>query len=241
MPPSPQYTLPIGKVVNTSFSIYFRNLALLLALAGLILGPWIVVRIWFETDPRSTTLALVALVLQIGLGQVLTGAVTYGVVQHMSGARPGLQQVLAVGVRSFFPALITGWIWALLVFGGLILFVVPGILAAVWFYPAVPACVIERLGVRGALTRAEALTKGARWQILGALALMLLIVVAAFGIPGAIVAMLRGASDEPPAWFDIPMTLLLAPLLSIFPAVVYSMLREGKENVDAKQLAAVFA
>jgi len=253
------FPLPIGGVVGTAFSVYLRNLPMLFALTAIVHLPWIVLRLWLATDPRDLTLALLTLGAQLGLGQVLSGAVTYAVVQHMTGNRIALPQAIVIGVRSFLPVVVTGLVsWLVILLGAFLcalaagmqsvplailglVALVPGIFVMVLLYPAIPVCVAERAGVGRSLSRALSLTKGSRWQIFGAIVLMGVVAILVFALPAAIVVMAVGPAGEEPAWFDILRNLLMSPFLALFPAVVYSMLRRGKENLDVQQLAAVFA
>ena len=45
---------------------------------------------------------------------------------------------------------------------------------------------------------------------------------------------------EFPAWIEVAMNVVVAPFGATMPAVCYFLLRTGKENVDAKDVAAVF-
>ena len=229
------FTLPVGGVVSTSMAVYFRNLVPMIVLTVVLMFPWIVARLWFETDQSNIPLAVGTALLQLVLAQVLTGAITYGVVQHLNGERIGLQQAVNVGVRSFWAAAVTGFVWGLLVTIGFVLLVVPGIIVATWLYPVVPVAVVERTGISGSFGRALELTKGSRWQVFGALLLLGVVFLFVFVLPMTIAAMATGIQQSPPVWFDIGLTILITPFMATFPAVVYSMLRrrQGERGPEA--------
>jgi uncharacterized membrane protein len=76
---------------------------------------------------------------------------------------------------------------------GIILLIVPGIMLAIRWSVALPACVVENLGPLAAMRRSAELTKGHRWKIFGVFILILVIVLIAAMIIGLIVAAVVGA------------------------------------------------
>jgi hypothetical protein len=83
------------------------------------------------------------------------------------------------------------------------------------------------------------LTRGNRWQVFGAVLLFFLVLIGG----GAVVALMAtGMNPEKglPAWLEVTINLVLAPIGATLPAVCYFMLRRGKESVDPQEIAAVF-
>jgi uncharacterized membrane protein len=70
-------------------------------------------------------------------------------------------------LTGFVPYLITSVLYGLIVFGGLLLLIVPGILWAVKFGYATFAVVDKKLDPIEALRESSRLTKGERWHLLG--------------------------------------------------------------------------
>jgi hypothetical protein len=242
------YRLPVGGLVAKSIGIYFGNLVPFVVLALVTLAPWIVFRFYLEANPPPvrrddpldvSLMPLLGMVLQMLGQQVLAGALTFGVVQRLRGIPTDLGQVLSVGVKSFLRVLVVGIVYGVLVAIGFVFLVVPGLMLLTIFFVALPAAVLENKGLGGAMQRSSELTRGNRWPILGALLL--------FGVVMWTVMMVfwftlaQGADIERlPAWIEVVYTVVLAPFGATMPAVCYYMLRMGKENVDAKQIAAVF-
>lgn len=247
------YRLPIGGLVAKSIGIYLGNLLPFVVLAAIALAPWIVMRFYLEANPPRVPaggkpgfepLPLAAVVLQQLGAQVLTGALTFGVVQKLRGIPTDLGQVLTIGFKSFLRVLVVGIVYGLLVGLGTVLLVVPGMIVMTIFYVALPAAVLENKGVGGAMARSSDLTRGNRWQIFGAVLLFAVVMFGATLLIGLLLylTMKDQALQEGsiPAWLEVAFTLLLAPFGATMPAVCYFLLRTGKENVDAKQVAAVF-
>jgi len=120
---------------------------------------------------------------------------------------------------------------------GAILFVVPGIIAALALWVAVPVAVVERPGVINSLKRSIELTNGYRWSILG------LLVVAS--IVGAVVSYAASLLLDPTSPLPAAITSIVDGVTAAFSAIVaavgYQQLRQAKEGVNVDQLAAVFA
>lgn len=105
---------------------------------------------------------------------------------------------------------------------GLILLIVPGVIAALILIASVPAFVVEGLGVFDAMSRSAELTRGNRMRILavGLIVLGIYIAVALIG------ALLVAATPVIGVLALIIVAVLLYPYVSIITAVLYFRLRE---------------
>ncbi len=149
-------------------------------------------------------------------------------------------------------ALGTAWLTNLIVGLGVLCFVIPGVIASLWFCVAIPASVAEGMTARRAMDRSKELTEGYRSTAL-ALNLgyggLLIAVVIASVVPTVLVEMDASASGHPVnAWLMVALTVLPTAVQSLVVAygsalftVFYARLREVKDGVDADALAAVFA
>ena len=176
------------------------------------------------------------------LSFLLIGAVVYGTVSELRGRRAGLGECVARGVALIPTVLGVAILTALAIWLGSILFLVPGVIALVMLWVAIPVAVVERPGVFASLGRSRALTKGSRWRVFGLIALVGLLwmlavwvvlaisVFSGFG-PGTLTVMMVAL------WI---LTALFTALYAVVCAVGYHDLRVSKEGVDAQQIAAVF-
>ena len=189
----------------------------------------------------------------MGLGLLLTmalnvlqfGAVTYGTVQHLNGARASPGRMLSVALRRSMPVLGTSTVVGVVALAGFALLFVPGAMFVVASCVAVPAAVVERPGVVGALQRSFDLTRGLRWPLFAtggvvlvvlwllSLGIQLVVTVAALAIPAAqrFPATLIGSQLGNALFSAIPLVAF---------AVCYHDLRLAKEGVDTAELAKVF-
>jgi hypothetical protein len=161
--------------------------------------------------------------------------VSFGVVQKLRGLPASLDQTLGTGVKSFVTVLAVSIVTGLLIGVGMILLVVPGLMLMTIWYVAVPAAVLERRAVGVAMQRSSDLTRGSRWPIFGAAVLFLVLTIGSDQLLGWA---LTDSGTE--VWVDVVVNVLLTPFGATMSGVCYFLLRTGKENIDAKQIAAVF-
>jgi hypothetical protein len=246
------YVLSIGDLVGKSLSIYFRNILPFTLIAAAVLSPWIAFEFWFdayadglsvENEDAALIIALGglgSLIFQTALAFMMTGALTYGVVQQLRGEPASVAEALNQGVASFFRVLGTSLLVGLRVVLWSLLLYVPGIIEQVRLYVAIPAAVMEGKSAGEAVERSVRLTDGSRWQIFGSWMLIGVLGAVIGGILGASLFMLNDGFDPDSPWVGVIAQLLLTPFGATMGATAYFLLRMGKENVDAKQIAAVF-
>jgi hypothetical protein len=231
----------IGEVLKQTFSVYFANFSAFVAICTLVLIPSVLTQIWVTLqqieDPFSVPWGgLLLMALNFLLVPLATAALTYGVFQYVRGRKATIAECLSQGLKRLFPVIGVSFLVGVITVFALLLLVVPGIIAAVVLSAAVPAAVIERPGVTGALSRSAELTKGDRWPVFGVLFLLF---VLSF-IVGFPVGMLQLVS--------LPLYLVGAVLIQIVftglratsGTLIYYHLRKAKEAIDVEDIAAVF-
>ncbi len=253
MPRSPAFHLSLGTLLSTSLGSYFRNFLPFTLLSLLLLSPWIALR-WYiamrldamqESPDRDAALGtsmlqIAAFLLQTLLTYILTGALCFGVVQQLRGQRAGLATVLTQGLQTFTRVLGTGLLCGVRILLFSLLLWVPGIIESIKLYVAIPAAVMEGKSGGQAVARSMALTDGSRWQIFSS---VLLMGIVSAGLGALIVFIMlsgNGADVSDSLWFEVAIALVVNSISATMMSVCYFMLRQGKENVDAKQIAAVF-
>jgi hypothetical protein len=176
--------------------------------------------------------------LSIVLGTLAQAVVLYGAFQDMRGRPVTLGDCLRIGLSRFFPIIGLAICMSLGMMVGLLLLVVPGVILAVMWFVATPACVVEQLGPLASMGRSRALTKGHRWKIFGMLLLVLIgagivsvVIEAALGLTGNTVLVTLGTLVWTGVW---------GAFYAIFVVVTYHDLRVAKEGIDIHQIASVF-
>jgi hypothetical protein len=99
---------------------------------------------------------------QILFGFVAQGALAYGAFQSMRGREFGLGEALKRCLANMGPIFVTSLLATVITVAGILLFVVPGVIAGIALTVAIPVCVVECLGPIASLRRSAALTSGAQ-------------------------------------------------------------------------------
>jgi hypothetical protein len=258
--------LEVGDSIGQAFSIWFGNLIPFSGLALLVYAPFLIV-VWMfysrspmaDPDAVRTFQLVVNLADKLFFSMLLAGAVTYGVVMQLRGQRAAMGRSLTMGlsrlIHVLLVSIVMALVYAMVLAAGLLPAVVSPVLGIVTilvagvfvilffcrFFVAIPAVVVEQIGVGEALGRSSYLTKGFRGTIFGVwflfailVGLMMLPVVFAVGM------MLTGIAPWVEQVVVAVIGVLLSPLSAILPCVVYHALRTTKEGVNTEDLAAVF-
>jgi hypothetical protein len=172
---------------------------------------------------------------------VEAGAITHGVIHHLAGKKVSLGAMVGAGVRRAIPLLVVGVLCYLVVALGTVLLLVPGVYLACALAVAIPAVVVERPGLVGAMKRSFALTKGKRFSVFVVFLVMFLVAMGVAMFASVALPMLT-ASFSPMlgTLVGAVVNLVFGTLLWVAPGVVYHDLRVAKEGIATAQLAAVF-
>lgn len=252
-----QEKLDIGRVIQTTLAIVGRNFGLLAGLSGLmIVVPYAL--ILAVTIPFAGSFmtggapAAMAALFPLILGFLLVFALIWAAFQaaamhvaitDLNGARPDFGTSLGVGVRNALPVIAVVILAMLAVWAGLILLIVPGIMIAIAFILAVPARVVEKVGVFQSFSRSRALTRNNRWRIFA----LLFVYMITVWVLELVIASLTGGFNPTNMGF-IVLRGLMGLVVSFVGGMVtttgiatlYFELRRIKEGVGASELAAVF-
>lgn len=241
-----------GRVVERTFSSIGRNWIVFLASSTLLVGIPSLLQVYGQgmvaTGLNSASLAVMGIgwVLWLVGTYVLQAVVVKTTVNDMNGRKTALSDALANGLGMFLPlfglAIVTGFI----MFIGLLLLVVPGIIVAVALSVAAPALIMERRGISESLQRSRDLTRGCRWRIFGLFVVYVIAVWLIELLLGGIGLAAFGSGAVGPA--NIPVTMVTTALSTIVSGVItsagaaalYYELRGVKEGVGPEQLASVF-
>lgn len=242
----------VGNALGTSFRVWFRNFLPFTILNALLYVPLLV---WGSTVMHGeVTLEKVAsldrFVLIFGLSSFLiqmflVSTVTYGVVMELRGQRASMAANLRVGISRLLPSLLVTLLWALCVGLGFLALIVPGLILYCMFFVAVPASVIERPGIGGALSRSRQLTSGSRP---GIFALILIVGLVSLGVEKLLEGALLDTSDPGKVMASVRVYVYASAAFEIvagvfgavLAAVTYAQLRFSKEGASADELARVF-
>ncbi|HEY6099658.1 MAG TPA: hypothetical protein VIW03_09525, partial [Anaeromyxobacter sp.] len=174
----------VGRVLSRTASVWWKHLLPFTAMSVVVYAPFAAIFAVFfgmasplrapaspfpEEDFRKLFVAFgLVWAFTIVAAVIQAGAVTFGTVRHLSGERARFLEMLRAGFRRGLPVVAVGFVlWIAVVLGMLLLFV-PGLLMLVASSVAIPAAVVERPGVIGAIKRSFALTRGCRGALFAA-------------------------------------------------------------------------
>ena len=151
------------------------------------------------------------------------------------GRRPNLTASLRVVVSKIFSLLSAGFIIGALVILGLVLFIVPGIIAAVSFSLTIQVIIIERSGVFESLRRSRKLVSREWWQAFSVLAFTFLLTAIA-GVIGDIVLSLPLIVGDR---FELLIASIIVsaakPLQPVALTYLYYSLSAGQKILEAQK------
>lgn len=166
--------------------------------------------------------------------------VTEAAILGGAGKKVEAGALLGHAFANIFPLIGIGILVTLIVIGGMILLIVPGIMWALATCIAVPAYVGQPgIGIGGAISRSFELTRGSRWWLL-LIFIVGMVAVVAIGAAweGVVLAMpqyplvdLLGSSA---------VNGLADVLSNVFVAAIYVALRESREGLAPDRAASVF-
>jgi hypothetical protein len=255
-------TMSIGRVLERAFIAVRTNpgvifgLALLIgAIPGLIMT-YLFLQMGLGTPGAITSgtvsmsaiigASLVMALISIVISALVQGALTRATVVASEGGKVSFGDSLSTGLRVALPLIGLAIVSGIGIMLGLVLLIVPGIILLLMWSVAVPALVVERIGVFEALARSNELTKGAKWRILGLAIIifiaywLLSIVLGLFGLAGYAASSAAGLSVANLIGGIVMGTLFNTAWGTIQPSL-YVELRQWKEGTDVESLKQVFA
>ncbi len=255
-------TVSIGRVLERAFAAVRTNPGVILGLALLIGAvPGLIITYLFVqmglgspeaiTSGAISSSAIIAAVLVSGLVSVVIaalvqGALTRATVVASEGGKVSFGDSLSTGLSVVLPLIGLAIISGVGIMLGMILLIVPGVILALMWSVAVPALVVERVGVFEALGRSNALTKGAKWKIFG----LALIILVAYWLLSVVLGLVGLAGYAANSMAGLTATNLIGGIIlgtlfntawgTIQPSL-YVELRQWKEGTDVQTLQQVFA
>lgn len=245
----------VSNVLNRSIAIMMRNWLPFSLLAAVCQLPVLVLQLLFgdpnqlaeaarrgeQPDPAllltSAGLALGFGLLAAFLAILQQAVILHGAFQDMRGRPVRLEESVRLAMGRLLP------VFGLMVVMGLgvgfacLLLLVPGLMLAVAWQVALPACVVERLGPIRSLSRSAQLTKGHRWKLFG---LMLVVILIGALAGGTVAGAALTAGRVPGLVLRWLVNAVVGAYGAIVAIVAYHDLRVVKEGIDTDRIAAVF-
>ena len=176
-------------------------------------------------------------IVHLVLSSLAQAMVVYAAFQDLRGrtvsaaesASHGLSQLVSVIGLSILVGIVVGI--------GMVLLIIPGLIAITALAVALPVCVVERDGPSSSMRRSANLTSGHRWPIFGVAFAVGVISIAV----GYLIAVALGRTNTTTittlTWV---WTTILLSFQSVYAAILYHDLRATSEGIGVEEIAAVF-
>ena len=219
-------TWNLDTALITTFTLVRDNFMAFFAVALLFTAPMLL--IGFVDGEFAVTL-----VVGVVANVLLTVSLTIGAIQALAGARPASPSWCSRSAPPDLGRLLgLGIVQHVVIMLGLIALIAPGLYVLSLWMVAMPAIIVERLTVGGALDRSAALTRERRWLVLGVFVLVAIPAILAVEILGALTGMVIVT------WL---LEAALSTVLVSLTVVFYALLRSEKEGTTPAQIAAALS
>lgn len=242
--------LAFGELLDQAFGLFRRNF-MVLAVVSLVCSGLPALLMLMSNAQGGTgsasLLGVIGLLLSILGSAMASGASTFVVSEQYLGRELAAGDALARTWPKAWQIILTSMGVGIITMLGMILLIVPGVIAFTGLSLAVTIVAVEGLANDKARSRSWDLTKGHRWTVLGLLLIYFVILVigfmavafagALFGGSEALVAPGGGTPALIVNALSSLVTMLINPLLYCIIVVVYYDLRVRKEAFDLDLLA----
>ncbi|MDH4112389.1 MAG: hypothetical protein OEV60_06850 [Actinomycetota bacterium] len=247
--------------MSTAFEIYKANAQNLVMIVAIVVVPLTFISAFiggvvFAPDTETITIlgesvetvstraagtaiivALVTALIGVIISAVLQAAIMRGAAQGSIGDAVDIDASYKWGFARFGSVILISILVGLAVAGGLILFIIPGLIFAVMFSVAIPALVVENRRGTDAMSRSWNLVKGHFWHAVGVIILAAIITAVVGGIIGAIGGAI--SSNWFIGWiFQAIAQIITAPFAALVSVLLYLDLRARVEALTADGLRA---
>jgi hypothetical protein len=241
----PQGAIPpkgLGDILSQAFNVYKANAGKLVVIVALVVVPLTLVSTLLAELARSpdvdggvmTALLVAAITVAISviIWSLLEAAILRAAAQATLGDPIDVEASYRWGFRRIGSVILVSVLFALAVIGGLILFVIPGLIFIVMLSVSIPALIVEGRRGSDALGRSWSLVKGNFWHVVGVIVVAGLITGVVSGIIGAI-----GGNAWFLRWvFTSLGTIVTAPFTALVTVLLYVDLRARSEALTVATL-----
>jgi hypothetical protein len=187
----------------------------------------------------ATALPLLGQLLAFVLGAFGQAIVAHAAFQDMRGRPVSLAESVRFGMSRFLPLIGLSVSVMALTMASFVLLIVPGFIVMTMLSVATPVCVVEQLGPFRSMERSARLTKGHRWAILGAMAVLQFLTAIPSGLMESVMSAVAGPTVALAG--NLIGNGVAGTIVAVFTFVMYHDLRVIKDGVDTDQIANVFA
>jgi Membrane domain of glycerophosphoryl diester phosphodiesterase len=229
----------IGDILTAAFDLYKEHWATLFQIVAIVVIPLTLLQYLLTDqviDPdtfvveeggnvrvsadfgRGLLITAVAGVIGVLVTQVLTGAITRAAAGSLVGDRLTASEAFRYGFARLGSIILVGLLVGLIVAGGLLLFIIPGLIFGVKLAVSIPSLVVENRRGTDAISRSWNLTTGHFWHVLGTYIVAAIIAAIVSGVLTSLGGenwFVRGLLASVAAIITTPFTALVLVLIYI--------------------------
>lgn len=195
----------------------------------------------FAANPEAaatiTGAVLWSSLIDLVVSTLATGVLCLLAIDVAVGRRHGIGDYLRQAGRQFLPLLVITLVLSIAIGIGAVLFILPGLYVMARYFPYVAATVFENRGWQG-IGRAEALTRGYRWPLVGTVVLFGMLTLAVVLFVVAPLGTLIGDVGALGMLLGSVLTAISYIVFASFAVTVYLRLRLLQEGATAADIAA---
>jgi hypothetical protein len=226
----------LGDILSAAFELYKANAAKLIGIVAIVVIPATLVSTlaWqiFDSGIGVFLAAMIGFAVSFIITFGVQAAVTRAAAQATTGDPIDIETSYRWALTHIGAVFVVSILAALVILGGLILFVIPGLIFAIFLSVAIPALVIEGKTGTDALGRSWNLVKGNFWHAVGVIVVAIIIA----GVVSSILTSL-GRGNFVLYWlFSAAANVITAPFLALVFVLLYVDLRARAEALTGMQL-----
>jgi hypothetical protein len=252
----------LGDILSTAFEVYKANAAKLIVIVAIVVIPLALLaslfaNVVFDVETRTVEIggqsvttvvdtqgvftsliaAAIGAVIAFVMGFVLQAAVTRAAAQAVIGDPVDAEASYRYGFKRLGSVILVSLLVGLILLGGFILLIIPGLIFMVFLAVTIPALVVENKRGTDALGRSWNLVKGAFWHVLGTILVAGIIVSVVSAIISAI-----GGDNFLVSWiFTSIAQIITVPFSALVSVILYLDLRARQESLTADRLRSEIA
>jgi hypothetical protein len=242
-------SLPILDTIGLSYRVFWHALGrfvlllLLMFLTSFVLAiPIIAAKLGGASKGTVAGIQGIATLAQFLIQVIVQMAAYFISFRILEGRDCTIREAIYQSASRFWAMVGVSLLTTLMVFLGMVLLIVPGLIVALMLAVAVQACLFEGIGIMDSLHRSRELTYGQKWRIFGIGAVLLLTFLLTLIVLGAAGGALLPKTIGPivTGILTILVMLALIPLGVTLPPVLYAQLRsiyEGHGPIGAAEAA----
>jgi hypothetical protein len=223
----------IGGVLDSGFRLYRESLSqayLLGAIAAFVMAPVNLLQPYLLRNGVNPTfigeVGLAVFAMSI-VAAVFYAALIARIDAAARGAPIPLGEALSLGLRRMPAMLVAGILTGIIVFIGLCLIVIPGLIVVIWLVFAPFAVVLERRGPIESLSYSRALVRGNWWRTTALLTIIFVVLMAVYFLFGVGTSIAVISDPAAAALGEVPwyVTFIVAPAFSaVIAPLMYALM-----------------